>query len=102
MIYTIYKFTNKINGKIYIGFTKKNPNKRLIEHKSAVNTGSDYALHGVPREAVLRSAAKRKGKPSWNSGKPYPQISGLKNGGGNFSRGKTWYKDPETGKRIWE
>ena len=49
-IYTIYKFVNLINNKSYIGFTKKNPSKRLIEHKSAVNTGSDYALHEAMRK----------------------------------------------------
>jgi group I intron endonuclease len=32
IIYSIYKFVNKINGKVYIGFTK-NPNRRKSCHK---------------------------------------------------------------------
>ena len=182
-IYTIYKIVNKINNKLYIGFTGKNPNKRLIEHKSAVNTGSDYALHEAmrkygldnfefeviyqsldknftlnvmephfiekynsfinqngynmtyggqggmldkthseetknkmkiawtkrtnraknlrkfTRQDIEKSAARRRGIPSWNSGKICPQIS--KNNFGHKCKGKTWRKDPETGKRVW-
>lgn len=34
----IYKFTNKINGKSYIGQTIQDPNQRLMEHLSAART----------------------------------------------------------------
>lgn len=38
IIYTIYKIVNKINNKVYIGFTSKNPpNKRWIVHLSQLN-----------------------------------------------------------------
>jgi hypothetical protein len=38
IIYTIYKIVNKINNKVYIGFTSKNPpNKRWITHLSQLN-----------------------------------------------------------------
>lgn len=34
----IYKFTNKINGKIYVGKTKKSLRQRITAHKSAAKT----------------------------------------------------------------
>ena len=34
-IYSIYKITNKINNKSYIGFTSKSPTKRFREHFSS-------------------------------------------------------------------
>lgn len=32
MLFSIYKITNKINGKIYIGWTSNNPKKRWYQH----------------------------------------------------------------------
>jgi group I intron endonuclease len=43
--YKIYKCVNNVNNKIYVGFTHKKIEKRIIEHKSAVRNGSDYLLH---------------------------------------------------------
>jgi group I intron endonuclease len=49
-VYRIYKCTNKINGKIYIGFTCKPLAKRIIEHKSSAKKGSEYLLHKAIRK----------------------------------------------------
>lgn len=49
-IYRIYKCTNKINGKTYIGFTNKKLEKRIIEHISCANTNSNYLLHKAIRK----------------------------------------------------
>ena len=185
--YKIYKCTNKCNGKIYIGYTQKKLEKRIIEHKCSANKGGNQLLHKANKKyaiesfewevileskdqqytlnemesyfinqynsfyefgfgynmtyggqggmtgrthsietkkklkesrnkssfqvrnpngigldkAVIKAAEMKKGSPSWNKGKSFPQISGNKNGGGNVSRGKTWIKDPVTNKRVW-
>ena len=44
-IYKIYKCTNNVNGKVYIGYTHKSLDKRIIEHKSCSKNGSHYLLH---------------------------------------------------------
>lgn len=39
MIYTIYKLTNTVNRKVYIGYTSLNPEKRFAQHRQyAFNT----------------------------------------------------------------
>lgn len=43
--YKIYKCTNNVNGKVYIGYTQKSLDKRIIEHKSNSKKGSHYLLH---------------------------------------------------------
>ena len=43
--YKIYKCTNNVNGKVYIGYTQKSLDKRVIEHKSNSKKGSHYLLH---------------------------------------------------------
>ncbi len=43
--YKIYKCVNNINGKVYIGYTHKSLEKRIIEHKSSSKNGSYYLLH---------------------------------------------------------
>ena len=43
--YKIYKCVNNVNGKIYIGYTHKSLEKRIIEHKSSSKNGSYYLLH---------------------------------------------------------
>ena len=180
----IYKSTNKVNGKVYIGYTNKPLSKRIIEHKCSANKGSKYLFHkairkhgienfvwepifesndvettlelmegqfikeydcyyetgkgynmtfggqggmfnkthseetkrkmklawtkrtnrvcnpnGIPREGVLKSAENRRGKPSWNKGKICSNIS--ENNFGHKCKGKSWYKDINTGKRVW-
>jgi len=54
-IYKIYKCTNEINGKTYIGFTHKSLTKRIIEHKSSAKNGSDYLLHKAIRKYGIDS-----------------------------------------------
>jgi group I intron endonuclease len=183
-IYRIYKCVNLTNGKVYIGYTNKPLEKRIIEHKTSAKNGSNYLFHkairkygfevfnwqiifesldknfilnkmekffikennsyyengfgynmtfggqggmsnkthseeskekmrlawqkrenrvanpfGFSKESILKSVEKRKGKPSWNSGKKCPKIS--ENNGAKKYKGKTWIKDVETGKRVW-
>lgn len=46
----IYRLTNKINNKIYIGLTKKTPKYRLSEHLSEVKRNSKHAIHCAIRK----------------------------------------------------
>lgn len=49
MIYTIYKVTNLINGKCYIGFDSKWP-RRKSYHLASARKGQGYALHAAIRK----------------------------------------------------
>lgn len=46
----IYKITNNINGKIYIGQTKTSINRRFVSHKSAARRGINYILYKAIRK----------------------------------------------------
>ena len=46
----IYKVTNNINGKVYIGQTKRSLNTRISNHKSLANKGSNYQIHRAIRK----------------------------------------------------
>lgn len=46
----IYKITNKINGKIYVGQTKNSVKERKLSHLQSVNTDSKYPLHCAIRK----------------------------------------------------
>ena len=48
-MYYIYKFENKINGKVYIGRTDDFA-RRLIEHRASVKSGKGYTLHDAIRK----------------------------------------------------
>jgi len=54
-VYRIYKCTNQINGKIYIGFTHKSLSRRIIEHKFSAKKGSNYLLHKAIRKYGIDS-----------------------------------------------
>lgn len=49
----IYKVTNLINGKLYIGLTTKNLEKRRKEHVKQVNNDSQLAFHRAIRKYGL-------------------------------------------------
>ena len=46
----IYKITNEINGKIYIGQTIKTPQKRFDEHVKSAKRGCEYKFHRAIRK----------------------------------------------------
>jgi group I intron endonuclease len=48
-IYSIYKVTNKVNGKLYIGFDSNWPNRK-INHKSKAKIGSNRHFHNAIRK----------------------------------------------------
>lgn len=50
IMYKCYKITNLINGKIYIGQTKKTLEQRLRTHWYSANKGSTYTLHKAIRK----------------------------------------------------
>lgn len=48
--YSIYRLTNLVNGKVYIGKTIQRPQSRLNNHLLSANTGSPTALHSAIRK----------------------------------------------------
>jgi group I intron endonuclease len=46
----IYKFTNLINQKCYVGQTIQNPNNRRLEHLSAANNNKKHPLYNSIRK----------------------------------------------------
>ena len=54
-MYTIYKITNRVNGKIYIGYTEKSPEERFAGHLAKARR---------PR-SPLQKALKKYGKDSF-------------------------------------
>lgn len=53
--YKIYRCINEKNGKVYIGYTQKTLEKRIIEHKCAANKNSGYLLHKSIRKYGIES-----------------------------------------------
>ena len=49
-IYSIYKFTNLVNNKIYIGLTTTNPDKRKYAHERSAARGSMFPFHQAIRK----------------------------------------------------
>lgn len=56
-IYSIYKFTNLENGKIYIGKTIQMPKKRFEDHVRSANRGSNCIFHNAIRKYGISSFA---------------------------------------------
>lgn len=46
----VYQAVNSVDGKRYIGVTKRGLRDRVIRHKSSANTGSGYLLHRAMRK----------------------------------------------------
>jgi group I intron endonuclease len=49
-IYAIYKITNLVNQKVYIGQTQRRPSSRYANHCSAARNGSSNLLHSAIRK----------------------------------------------------
>lgn len=49
-MYIVYKITNKVNNKAYIGFTGRKLEKRWDSHKSHAKNGSIYRFHCAIRK----------------------------------------------------
>ena len=49
-IYSIYRLTNTVNGKVYIGKTVQEPEKRWRQHCNAAKRGSTYPLYNAIRK----------------------------------------------------
>ena len=49
-MYRIYKITNSVNGKIYVGQTKQEVNKRWRAHIKTAKEGSHYIIHQAIRK----------------------------------------------------
>jgi group I intron endonuclease len=47
---TIYRCTNTINGKSYVGFTSGDLEKRIREHKCEAGRGSTFMIHKAMRK----------------------------------------------------
>jgi len=74
--------------------SKETKEKMKLAWTKRENRISNPDLFSWP--GVKKSADKRRGLPSWNKGKKATYV----NGGKKF-KGKTWYKDEITGKRVW-
>lgn len=48
--YEVYKLTNLVNNKVYIGCTTQGSGSRFQKHICKANSGSDYPLHKAIRE----------------------------------------------------
>lgn len=46
----VYRITNLINGKCYIGVTSRDPNFRWWEHQNTASSGKGFALHQAIRK----------------------------------------------------
>lgn len=49
-MYEVYLITNKINGKMYVGITKRGYKSRFVEHISSAACGSKTILHNAIRK----------------------------------------------------
>jgi group I intron endonuclease len=59
MIYTIYKITNRETGKVYIGYTQLNPEKRFSQHRQ-------YAFNTNHKGKLLYKAVLKYGVAAFN------------------------------------
>jgi group I intron endonuclease len=50
MIGSVYKITNLVNQKAYIGITARDPNHRWWEHCNSAKNGSDFFIHQAIRK----------------------------------------------------
>lgn len=49
-MYTIYKMTNLVNGKIYVGQTCRSVDARLRDHTTKINASMYYPIHKYGKE----------------------------------------------------
>lgn len=52
-MYKVYKITNKVNSKYYIGMTKQSINKRFSQHKQSAKSGlSTYLYNAIRKHGI--------------------------------------------------
>jgi len=54
-IYSIYKFTNLVNQKVYIGLTTRNPNDRKQDHIRESKNGTTHVLYNAIRKYSINN-----------------------------------------------
>jgi len=95
-MFAIYKITNQINGKSYIGFTSVSKEERWKKHQSDAYRGSDFFFHRALRKYGILSFRMETLEEGWDPkiGKeirePYwisvlkPEYNMTKGGEGTF------------------
>ena len=67
----IYKITNNINGKFYIGKTSRLINWRFSTHKSASISPKDYFHRALKKYGCEKLSKSNKGKNTWTKNKKW-------------------------------
>jgi group I intron endonuclease len=106
----IYKVTNKVNGKIYIGQTIKKPETRWRNHICSAGKGSNYAFHRAickhGKDAFIWEVIVIADETNLNSLEVFyiKQFKSLVPNGYNLTEGgegkRGWNPSPETRAKI--
>ena len=74
--------------------------EKMSESHRGLDTWNKGKTGVYSEESLRKMSESSKGQIAWNKGKKFPQLCGDNNGGKKY-KGKTWYIDKETGKRVW-